>query len=70
MKYITVKDEEGKIAVININNIVAVEQREPDKDVSIIYTTEDYFFITPLGVDDILCLIADAESSMVYWFFL
>lgn len=71
MKYIKFTNAYEEETVVNIAQITHMwNEKVKDKDVTITITkiglTNGREVKTKLSLDDILCMITDAESSMVY----
>ena len=71
MKYIKFTDVYEDEMVVNITQIthireVKVKEEDTMKTITKIGLTNGREVSTKLSLDDVLCMIADAESSMVY----
>jgi hypothetical protein len=71
MKYIKFTDVYEDEMVVNITQIthireVNVKEEDTMKTITKIGLTNGREVSTKLSLDDVLCMIADAESSMVY----
>lgn len=71
MKYIKFTDVYEDEMVVNIAQIthigeVKVKEEDTMKTITKIGLTNGREVSTKLSLDDVLCMIADAESSMVY----
>ncbi len=71
MKYIKFTDVHEDEMVVNITQIThmreaKVKEEDTTKTITKIGLTNGREVSTRLSLDDVLCMIADAESSMVY----